>query len=303
MLDVAVIIVSWNTRNLLADCLRSLCVEDMRSGLDVGIWVVDNASTDGTTELVADLFPHVHLITNDHNPGFGVANNQGMQAAAAADPRYFFLLNSDTAVREGALTHLVKALDERSQAGMAGARLAYGDGRFQHSAFEFPRIGQIAFDLFPMPARLYESRWNGRYSRRAYRHNGKPFPVDFVLGAAMLVRADAALATDGFDEAFHMYCEEIDWGWRIRQAGWEIVVVPAAEIVHYGGASTSQIRAQSLINLWQSRAQFYGKVYGRFINRIAAKLVVLGMKRKQKQELNPELKQAYEKIIAIWQKK
>jgi hypothetical protein len=300
MLDVAVIIVSWNVRNYLADCLRSVCMENSRSGLKVETWVVDNDSTDGTAELVADLFPQVHLIANDHNPGFGAANNQGMRAAAASKPRYFFLLNSDTVMGKGALTHLVQAMDERPQAGMAGARLAYGDGRFQHSAFAFPGIGQIAFDLFPMPARLYESRWNGRYPRRAFHPDGRPFPVDFVLGATMLVRADVVAATGGFDENFHMYCEEIDWGWRIQQAGWEIVVVPKAEIVHYGGASARQIPAQSLVNLWQSRAQLYRKHHGRFRNRIAAKLVAMDMTRKALKTSDPELKKAYQEIAAIW---
>jgi GT2 family glycosyltransferase len=254
MLDVAVIIVSWNVRHYLANCLRSVWADLSHSGLRGEVWVVDNASTDGTVALLADLFPHVHVISNDDNPGFGAANNQGMQAAAAQQPRYFFLLNPDTVVQPGALGHLVACLDERPNGGMATARLMYGDGRFQHSAFYFPGLSQLAFDLFKFPDRLYESRLNGRYNRSSYRRQGPPFAVDHPLGAAMLVRADVAQVTDGFDESYHMYCEEIDWSWRVRAAGWAIYAVPQAEIIHYGGESTKQIPAQSIINLWRSRA-------------------------------------------------
>jgi len=303
MIDVAVIIVSWNVRDLLEQCLRSVYAELAGSGLDGRVWVVDNASTDGVMEMLADLFPRVTLLANDHNPGFGAANNQGMRAAAAANPRYFFLLNPDTLLRPGSLPALAAALDERPSAGAAGAKLVYGDGRFQHGAFRFPGVMQIAFDLFPLSARLYESRWNGRYPRRRYENGASPFPVDFVLGATMLVRAEVAQTTGGFDEAFHMYCEEIDWCWRIRRAGWEIVAVPAAEVVHFGGESTRQIPAQSLLNLWASRAQLYRKHHGRLVNALVARLVQIGMKRNAARTGDPELQAAYRQIIAIWKNK
>ena len=302
MTDIAVIIVSWNVRDYLANCLRSVCAEAARSGLQVKIWVVDNASTDGSVELVADLFPDVNLIVNDRNPGFGAANNQGMTAAAAENPRAYFLLNPDTVMGKESLRLLVDCLDNQPKAGVVGPRLAYGDGRFQHSAFTFPGIRQLLFDLFPLPPRLYESRWNGRYPRRLFRPDGDPFPVDFILGSSMLVRADVVAATGGFDESFHMYCEEIDWGWRIRQAGWEIYAVPAAEIVHYGGESTRQIPAQSLINLWGSRAQLYERQYGRFKTRLAAWLVEKGMRRKAAQAADPKLRRAYLEAAARWSK-
>ena len=126
----------------------------------------------------------------------------------------------------GRLEELAACLDKRPKAGIAGARLIYGDGRFQHSAFYFPGLGQLMFDLMPMPSRLYESRLNGRYPRRLYQPRRKPFHVDHPLGATMMVRADVAESTHGFDESFHMYCEEIDWSWRVREAGWEIYTVP-----------------------------------------------------------------------------
>ncbi len=300
MIDVAVIIVSWNVRQLLEQCLRSVYAELEGPGLNGRVWVVDNASIDGTIDLLADLFPRVTLIANEHNPGFGAANNQGMRAAAVTNPRFFFLLNPDTLLQPGSLKALAAALDERPSAGVAGAKLVYGDGRFQSGAFYFPSVMQIAFDLFPLPARLYESRLNGRYPFAWYDAGAGPFPVDFVLGATMLVRAELVEKTGGFNEAFHMYCEEIDWCWRIRQAGWKIVVVPAAEVVHFGGESTRQIPAQSLVNLWGSRAQLYRKHYGRLTNALATRLVQIGMKRKAAQTDDPALKQAYRDIIALW---
>jgi GT2 family glycosyltransferase len=300
MLDVAVIIVSWNVRNYLSDCLRSVAADLRASRLRGEIWVVDNASTDGTVELLEDLFPQVHVIANPNNPGFGAANNQGLRAAAAYHPRYYFFLNPDTLVRPGAIGRLIKCLDERPKGGMAGARLIYGDGRFQHSAFSFPGLGQLVFDLYAMPERLYDSRLNGRYPRRFYQPDRSPFAIDHPLGATMLVRADVAESTAGFDESFHMYCEEIDWSWRVRESGWEIYVVPAAEIVHYGGESTRQIPAQSLLNLWTSRAQLYRKHHGRLKQAIASWLVRSRMGRRARQAKDPQLKAAYERIVTVW---
>lgn len=301
MLDVAVIIVSWNVRDYLANCLGSVYADLARSALRGKVWVIDNASTDGTVNLLADLFPQAKVIVNEENIGFGAANNQGMEAAAIDEPRYYFFLNPDTLVRPQALAHLVDCLDKRPQAGMAGARLMYADGRFQHSAFSFPGLRQIIFDLFPFPARLYESRLNGRYPYHLYRPNRPPFPIDHPLGATMMVRADVAQVTRGFDESFHMYCEEIDWSWRIHSAGWKIYIVPAAEVVHYGGESTKQVPARSIVNLWRSRAKLYRKHHGRLTLALAAWLVKIGMSKKAAITADPELKKAYEEVITIWQ--
>ncbi len=304
MLDLAVIIVSWNVRDYLADCLRSVFADLDRCQLGGEVWVVDNNSTDGTQELLRNVFPNTHLISNSDNPGFGAANNQGMSAAAAADnqgPRYFLLLNPDTLIRPGALGHLVSSMDAKPEAGLVGPRLIYADGRFQQSAFRFPGLAQLTFDLYPFPARLYESRLNGRYTRRHYKPSANPFPVDHTLGAAMMVRSDVAEATGGFDESFHMYCEEIDWCWRIRSAGWEIYSVPKAEIVHFGGVSTKQIQARSIINLWRSRAYLYHRHHGRLKFSLARRIVNRGMRRKATRARSQDLQAAYLEAAKIWQ--
>lgn len=304
MLDVAVIIVSWNVREYLADCLRSVFAELECSQLAGQVWVVDNNSTDGTRELLHDLFPTTKLIVNDNNPGFGAANNQAMKAAASvngAGPRYYFLLNPDTLVRPSALRYLVTCLEEKPEAGLAGPRLVYGDGRFQQSAFHFPGITQLSFDLFPAPDRLYESRLNGRYPRRRYKSDKEPFAVDHTLGAAMLVRRDVAETTGGFDANYHMYCEEIDWCWRIQRAGWEIYTVPQAEIVHFAGGSTKQVPAYSIVNLWSSRANLYRRHHGRLKYALARKLVHVGMGRKARRAPSKEIGKAYLQAAEAWQ--
>ncbi len=300
MLDVAVIIVSWNVRNYLVDCLRSVFAEFRHSRLRGDVWVIDNSSTDGTPELVRSLFPQVILISNGHNPGFGAANNQGMRAAAERQPRYYLLINPDTYVRPGAIGEMVKFLDGQPRAGMCGARLVYGDGRFQHSAFAFPGVTQLLFDLFPMPDRLYETRVNGRYPRRLYDPGSRPFLIDHPLGATMMVRRDVAEATGGFDEDFFMYCEELDWCWRINKAGWQIYAVPTAEIVHYGGESTRQVQARSVVDLWRSRARFYQRHYGRITNLLARTVVRMGMNRLASRTSEPTLQAAYRQVATIW---
>jgi GT2 family glycosyltransferase len=126
--------------------------------------------------------------------------------------------------------------------------------------------------------------------------------VDFVLGAAMLVRRDVAEATGGFDESFHMYCEEIDWCWRIREAGWDICTVPEAEIVHYGGESTKQVPAESIINLWRSRAQLYEKHHTRWMHAMASRVAQWGLMRRAAKTENPSLQNAYLESAAQWRR-
>jgi N-acetylglucosaminyl-diphospho-decaprenol L-rhamnosyltransferase len=306
-MDLAVIVVSWNVRQLLVGCLTSVeqsLADSAHAGirLDARIWVVDNASSDGSPDIVRTRFPDVHLLPNTENRGFAAANNQGLTLALADEPRHLLLLNPDTVVRGRALETLVHFLDNTDRAGMAGARLVFGDGSFQHSAFAFPGLAQLAIDLFPVPARLHDTRLNGRYPRTLYAADAPPFPVDHPLGAAMLVRRAALQDAGLMDTGFFMYCEEIDWAMRFRQAGWQIFCVPQAEIVHYGGQSTAQIQATSLINLWRSRHRLYHKHYSPFRTRLAAWLVRLAMGHRANQPGPAALQDAYRQIAVIWSK-
>jgi len=269
MSDLGIVIVSWNVRNLLAGCLESVTgsLSALHSPLSTEIIVVDNASTDGSADMVCRQFPQARLIASERNLGFAGGNNVGLRAwgldasySTLCAPRYVLLLNPDTIVHGDALVTMAHFMDAASQAGACGARLIYGDGGFQHSAFGFPGLWQIVLDAPGVHPRLLDSRLNGRYNRKLYAA-GQPFEVDHPLGAAMLVRAKAIRQVGLMDEGFHMYCEEIDWSWRIKKGGWKIFCVPRAEIAHYGGQSTRQVKPEMIVALWASRLRLYRKHY------------------------------------------
>lgn len=282
--DLAVVIVTRNVCALALDALRSLLVDVETSGLQTDVYVVDSASTDDTVAAIRAEFPQVKLFPSQENRGFGGSNNiamrrMGFGQPGAALPRAVYLLNPDTITQPGATRVLYDALLSEPDVGMVGARLSYGDGSFQHSAFGFPGLRQLWAELFPTPGRLIEATFNGRYPRVLY-DGGEPFRVDFVLGATMMLRREVIEQTGMFDEQFFMYCEEIDWAWRMRRAGWAVACVPAARVVHLGGQSTGQARPRSLVNLWTSRLRLFDKYYPRWKRWLARRMVALGMARK-----------------------
>jgi GT2 family glycosyltransferase len=278
-MDLTIVTVSYNTRDLLADCLQSVSTALERSGLAGDVWVVDNASADGSADMVRQRFPAVHLIAHDENLGFAAGNNLALQAMGFGDqvtPRHVLFLNPDTRVTHDAFGVMVRFLDTTPSAGAAGAQLVHGDGRFQHSAFHFPGLAQIFLDFFPVHHRLADSPVNGRYPRRLYEAD-EPFPVDHPLGAALLVRGETLARVGSFDERFFMYCEEIDLCRRIKTAGWEIYCVPRAKIVHLVGQSTGQFREQMFVALWRSRFLMFDKHEGATFRWTARRLVDLGL--------------------------
>ncbi len=304
-MDLAIVIVSYNTRELLRGCLGSVFASlgDARA-LEAGVWVVDNASADGSAAMVREAFPAVRLIALADNLGFSGGNNLALRALgfqpagrelvrtgqlALPDdpaltlpepPHHVLLLNSDTEVQADALARLVAFLDATPRAGACGPQLLYPDGRFQHGAFRFPGLAQTALDLFPPPGRLdaalMDSRLNGRYPRGLIAA-GEPFPVDFVLGASLTVRGAAIRQAGLLDEGYFMYCEEMDWQQRLARTGWEVYCVPAAQVVHHGGASTSQFRAAMFTVLWQSRLRYFARYHGTLTNRLLHGLIRAGM--------------------------
>jgi N-acetylglucosaminyl-diphospho-decaprenol L-rhamnosyltransferase len=301
MPDLAVSVVSWNVRDLLAACLHSVEASAASADLDVEIWVVDNASHDGSAEMLAQEFPAVHLLASPANLGFAGGQNTALAAMGfrgvpvpgasqalassfaapqrAADdslPRYVLILNPDTLVREGALAALVRVMDGMPRIGVCGPRLVYGDGRFQHGAYAFPSLFQTFLEFWPINWRLTESRLNGRYPRRLYEAS-EPFPIDHPLGAAMLFRRRAIEETGGFDLDYHMYVEEIDWCLRVKRAGWELYCVPEAEVVHYEGQSTRQVRPEMVVALWRSRGIYFQKHWSSLFRWLVRQVIRAGM--------------------------
>ncbi|RRR67953.1 MAG: glycosyltransferase family 2 protein [Candidatus Viridilinea halotolerans] len=256
MSNVAVIIVSYNTCALLRDCLASL----QACTLPLQVLVVDNGSHDGSVAMVRHTFPHVHLLEPGANVGFAQANNLGLAWFAqqpAALPAYVLLLNPDTIVHHGALEALVAFLAQHPRVGLVGPRLLNPDGTHQAAAFRFPTLLMTLLDLFPpgevLPGRLYGSWWHGRYPQE---RGTAPFAIDHPLGACMLVRRAVLEEVGPLNADYFMYSEEVEWCWRIRQAGWAIWQVPDARVTHIGGAATSQLRHSMFSALWQSRARF-----------------------------------------------
>ncbi len=301
-MTLAIIIVSWNTKELLRDSLLAALADAHDSALNTEIWVVDSASSDGTPAMLRDEFPQVKLIASETNLGFAAGNNAalralGFPAKIDSQPDAVLLLNPDTIVKPGALRTMLDFLLAEPNVGIVGANLQFGDGTFQHGAYAFPGVWQLAIELLPLPGQLYESRLNGRYPRK-WIERGVPFPIDHPLGAAMMVQAEAIRQVGLLDENYKMYVEEIDWAWRIKARGWAVYCVPSAHIVHFGGQSTGQIRTESFLNLWRSRARFYRLRYHGWRFSLARQIVRWGMARKAREY--PELAEACQRVVKIW---
>lgn len=265
-MDLSVIIVSWNTCQITRACLESVARQDADANIEV--WVVDNASSDGSAALVQESFPDVHLIENRVNVGFATANNQ---AIAASSGHYVLLLNSDTVVHPGAFTALLRFMDEHPEAGAAGPLTLNPDGSLQISCYPSPTLARELWFL------LHLDRWHpyGAYPMARWS-TSQPRPVDAVLGACLMVRRSVLEQVGVLDPAYFMYSEEIDLCYRIRRAGWRIYWVPTAVIDHYGGQSTRQVAASMFLQLYRSKVLFFRKNQGR---RAAAgyKLVLLAV--------------------------
>ncbi len=262
-MDLAIIIVSYNVRELTADCLTSVYAA-LAHGPERGeVWVMDNASADGSAAMVAERFPQVRLVTSAENLGFAGGVNLALEhiTQRGKPPAYVLLLNPDTRVAPDAIALLLAFLQANPRAGVAGAQLAYGDGRFQHGAFHFPTLWMALLDFWPMHHRVMNSSLNGRYPLRRYRA-GQPFAIDHPLGAAMLTRWDVLEQVGWLDAGYFMYCEEIDWCLRVKAAGWSIYCVPQARIVHLEGQSTRQFRERMFVALWRSRLRLFERHYG-----------------------------------------
>jgi N-acetylglucosaminyl-diphospho-decaprenol L-rhamnosyltransferase len=282
--DLAIVVVSYNTSLLTRACLQSVyrALEDEH--LSAHVRVVDNASVDGSADMIREEFPQVTLTALAENHGFARGTNLALSSIDAErdPPRHVLLLNPDTLVKPGALSQMLALLDAKPTAGAVGAQLEYGDGTFQHGAFRFPTLWMTFFDFWTINHRLINSRLNGRYPQRLYRA-GVPFAIDHPLGAAMMIRWETLGRVGTLDEGYYMYCEEIDWCIRARRAGWGVYCVPQAHIVHLAGQSTSQFREQMFVALWRSRYRLFDRYYGRAHNWAVRMIVRAGLAKRAQQ--------------------
>lgn len=294
---LTVAIVSWNVKNLLGDCLLSLREELKQTSVHARVAVVDNASADGSAELVRERHPWVHLHISAENLGFVRGNNLILeQLQQQGLPDYVWLLNPDTTIQPGTLATLLGFFEKNPCAGLIGPQLLNPDGSAQTSAFRFPDLLQPLFDLGWLPQRFYHTRFNGRYPDTG----GQPFRIDHPLGAAMMARGAAIQQVGLLDPQFFMYCEEIDWAWRMQKAGWETWLVPEAKVVHYGGASTNQARPATTAYLWESRAKLYRKHRDWLTRALVSFAVRHTFSTKATSAPTEEWRAAYAKIVAAW---
>lgn len=257
MKDLSIIIVNWNTRDLLRQCLKSL-YENL-TGLSYGIFVVDNGSTDDSPAMVKDEFPTVKLIPNRSNLGFARANNLAIRAA---EGRFFLLLNSDTLVKKGAVEGLVETIEADSSIGIAGLQLLNADGSLQNSICSFPSL------LTELTNKsLLRLLLPSKYPGKEHQIRG-PIEVDAIIGSCMLVRREATEQIGLLDEDFFFFFEETDWCLRMHKAGWKVVFDPRYSIFHLQGKSAAVVNARARIEYWRSRYAYFAKHFSRISQHI-----------------------------------
>ena len=244
--DLTVSIISADNLDLLLPCLRSVLENTHRIALEV--YVVDNASTDGSAVAVESAFPQVKVIRNEVRQGFSTNNNLVLRQGRG---RYLMLLNDDTLVLDSALDRMVEFMEAHPLVGAVGSFLLNPDGSFQP-----------AFARFPHP--LVEALWaSTNWSHRLIRHTDQPFEVDSICGAAMLVRREVIEQVGVLDIAFDpIYSEEVDWCYRIKQAGWWIYTLPQARIIHYGGQTMNRVMPRKYELLLSHKMLFFHKHAG-----------------------------------------
>jgi len=256
--SVSISIVSWNTKDLLRQCLESVFAN--LDGVDAEVIVVDNASSDSSADMVEREFPQAALIRCASNLGFARANNI---AYALSSGKYFLLLNSDTIVLPGAVVGLTRLMDDDPDVGAAAPKLLNPDGSLQRSCSCFPSALTEFFDAAYLSKLLPGNRLFGRYAM-SYWDFSEVREVDFAGGSCLMLRRKALEEVGLLDERYFMYTEEADLCYRLKQAGWKVVYTPQARIVHLGGQSARQRPVEMTVELPVSRHQFIRKYRGPF---------------------------------------
>lgn len=283
MLDLGIVILNWNTRDLLRDCLRSVFASQ---GVTYQVCVVDNASADGSADMVRAEFPQAVVIESPVNNGYAAGNNLGLRAlgfagphpsaAQAEAPRYALLLNPDTVLPPEALAKMVAYLEAHPQCGIAGPRLMLPTGKLDLACRRSFPTPEVSFYRLTGLSKLFpKSRLFGRYNL-TYLSPDVETEVDSVVGAFMMVRREAIQQVGLLDEHFFMYGEDLDWALRIKQHGWQVRYNPHVTVLHVKrAASRRSHRAQ--IAFHEAMLYFYRKHYARVTNPLLGGVVVLGI--------------------------
>lgn len=281
--DLSIIVVNWNTRALLFDCLTAL--EPDRQTLELQIIVVDNGSTDDSLAMISSSFPHVLTIANGQNLGFSVANNLGVQQATG---RHVLFLNSDTIVQPAALVTLVDYLDTHTDAGAVGPQLLNADGSLQPSGRPLPTLLEAWRAIIPL-GKARRERLKSTLEKRDY---DQITAVGELSGAALMVKKEILDQIGVFDERFFFLGEDIDLCWRIQKAGWQIFYVPTAKITHLWGGSSQGLSEKHSLLAQRAYLRLMQK-HGRPLDGIL--FTFLGL-------MVTEVKAARRVVTALWRK-
>jgi len=265
-LPLSIVIVNWNTKDLLLDCLASVFATVKELSFEVIL--VDNASTDGSVVAVRCQYPLVRVIQNDRNLGFAAANNRAFSVMRG---HYALLLNTDTILTDGAVASLFCHMEENKQVAMACGQLLNQDSSRQNSIANFPSfLGLLVNES--LLRRIFPHRFPGK--NREYH---QPFEVESCIGACLMARKEAMDQVGLLDESYFFFFEETDWAWRMRQAGWKSVFVPQARIYHLQGQSAGN-NVKSRIMFYRSRYIFLRRWHSRgfhlFVIIVSARLFV-----------------------------
>ncbi|MEM7126569.1 MAG: glycosyltransferase family 2 protein [Chloroflexota bacterium] len=285
--DLGIVIVSWNTRELLRRCLTSIF--ESQGDIQYTVCVVDNASSDGSAQMVAEAFPQVHLIESGSNLGYPKANNLGlcwmgfraevstdMEDGFKAPPRYALLLNPDTEVPPLAFTEMIHFMDDKASAAIAGPCLRRPDGQIDKACRRSFPTPQTSFYRHIGLSRLFPKSKRFNAYNLEYLPEDAVHPVDAVVGAYMQVRAEAIEEVGLLDETFFMYGEDLDWAKRFIDAGWQIWYNGEVEVLHVKEAASSQT-IKSRIDFHEAMWIFYRKHYQQQTSRIANWLIMFGV--------------------------
>ena len=261
-MKLSIVIVSWNVKKDLVNCLRSIGENPASESFEV--IVIDNASTDSTVEAVRNEFPEIVVITNSQNLGFAAANNQGIEKSRG---EYILLLNPDTIVQLNSLNILIEFMDKNEDVGICGPQLSNQDGTVQPSVRGFPTFRGVLYRHTAFRhLRIFKNEYK-TWLMKSFDHKTK-MDVDQVMGAAFLLRRTAIDSIGAMDETFFMYYEEVDLCYRMKQAGWRIVFTPEAKITHLGGKSSGQMPVRKRIMMLTSLLKFFRKHRGKYVTAV-----------------------------------
>lgn len=269
MMKLSVVVVSWNTKDLLEKCLKSLYIELESTNITSEVFVIDNNSADGSSSMVSKQFPNVRLIANPDNKGFGRANNQALRKVTG---EYILLLNPDTEVLPNAISSLLVFAEQNSKVGIVAPQLLNTDGSIQRSCRAFPSLSGMFYEIIGLSRLFPKAKKFREYKMLDFDHKSTR-EVDQPEGACLLIPKAVLEEVGIFDEKFFMLFEEVDLCLRIKQAGYQIWFYPESKIIHHYGQSIKKVKVRMMLSSHKGMYYFWSKHHQRWYHKLARPLL------------------------------